>query len=201
VSEFCEQTRCDVERDECWEDVDDCESTCLSGSIEIFESCYAVCHGMDCPVCGSDDDECAVSGYRFEVSGAPDRNIEGACQRAAARDLRCSEQTVDARCEHFARVETARAVAAYVCIAALDCGASIDVCLDALPTSDFGQRFCAGLQETCSSSQCDAASIDELGRWLRPEVTAAALDCFDNASCANIDACLEAWWDAVYPLR
>jgi hypothetical protein len=76
----------------------------------------------------------------------------------------------------------------------------VAVCADALPESDFGTTLCSGLT-ACSSEPCDAESIvslDTIGRWLLPEVTAKALECLDEG-CTNVGACFEAWLAAVFP--
>jgi hypothetical protein len=200
-SEFCEKTRCDVARDECCNDIEDCENACISGSLDTFESCYAICRGIGCPVCRANDDDCAVWNYRFEIRGAPDPQIDTACERAAAHESRCSRETADTRCSHFARVMNRRAIAVYECYAELPCDANFDACLEEAPSSDLGRGLCGGLTEGCSNFECDAefvAAFDEVGRWLRPEVTAAALECL-NEGCANMDACLWAWLEAVFP--
>jgi hypothetical protein len=195
---MCTQTTCDRAREECHDDIEACENSCIGGSIESFNFCYDVCRSIDCPLC-SGDSPCVESSYTFEITGQANARIESACVEAVLRDQRCGETTVDPNCSRASRLEHADAELTYDCHAATACGVSTDSCDALLPASDFGATFCGRIGR-CSSLACtpeDVETFDVLARWYRPDVLEAALECV-RESCVETARCLNAWFDTLF---
>lgn len=191
----CAETICDLLRDECHDDIEDCNDTCLNGRIESFSACYAVCRSIDCPLC-TGDSPCAEPSYEFAITGTTDASVEEACLWAARRDEHCGETLIDPDCTRAAKLERQEVAAAYRCLAKTACGADAEECFSLLPESDFGTHLCRRIAAACPDSPCtpeNVAATNELGRWYEKDVLAAGLLCLAEG-CSDGIACFDAWW-------
>jgi len=196
----CALTRCQAETEECRSDIERCNDTCLYGSIDAFESCYATCRSIDCPVCSGSGDVCVVPGYTFSVTRDSDPKLQSACEQAVLREARCGESMLDPHCAHFAALERAEAADVYECIANTACGEDLAGCAESLPEGDLGRQICSRIGIGCSIDPCDdevAQELDAASRWLDDQVVEAALDCLAEP-CAGRAECLAAWLGAVF---
>jgi hypothetical protein len=189
-----------MEREDCQSDIEECNTSCLYGSIDFFESCYGVCRGIECPACSEGESGCVAYGYSFSVTGRADPRIEAACERAVERDNACHESNVDPRCSHYAKLERPEARTAYDCIAKTACGELLEPCNRSL-SRRLGTTLCAGAGDDCTELPCDpefAAEFNEATRWLDDDVYAMGAACLDEP-CGRRLSCLTAWVAAVFP--
>lgn len=198
----CLKTYCEVMRETCVASIDECYSECgLMAYDSLYIDCLNVCNRRSCDdSCSSSlDDQCGR--YRYEFSLPADANpaIASHCEAALVRDQRCGETLIPPHCDQFAHLERPEAADAYACIAALPCGADPEPCWPA--ATELGQKVC-GRIDRCAGFECPP-EIEQimaaLGGWLRDDVQAEALACFDHRSCENGVACFEAWLATVLP--
>lgn len=206
IYETCLQTQCDVYQQEGSSACSACESACFGASYDCDpdSACSESCSPRDC----SDEDRntCVDQGYQVVFANNPDPSIVDACNAALDHIASCGyeSQATASDCSRYASTESADvAVAAYQCMAQVDCSAIGDgtslVSCDP-PAGTFGDELCANLANACPSEACSSdfqAELDADGAWLRPDALDAARSCLSQPSCDETSQCLSAWVKAV----
>lgn len=198
--ESCVQSLCDQIHDDCMSYIDECFGQCAGMSYEFAYQCVSICNDHECASCTVD--ECAQHAYEFEVTGPRDENVFASCERARVAINHCGGDVSFFDCDRFARLERPEAAASYDCYAGLACGADGASCEP--PISSWGIDFCLALNAECDvyDMGCTPEQADELTRaaaWLKDDVRAEAMKCVEEASCKDVSACLDSWFETVFP--
>ncbi|MBX3221506.1 MAG: hypothetical protein KF795_13370 [Labilithrix sp.] len=201
VEKVCLETQCDARHRRDGEACSRCMDACLDASFSCdpSRSCSISCgRASTC----SDDDRaaCNKEGFRGELGTHSNAEVEAACTRyfdhLASCNLAVPGRDVSV-CSAWAKVERLEVAKIYDCSIAQGCSGDPTACR--LPPTTLGDELCGALDGACEETICSAetrAGLNDLGAWLRDDVTAAAKKCAAQASCTDAQDCLTAWIDS-----
>jgi hypothetical protein len=195
VTKSCEQSACDVQREACEDRRDTCFDQCSLLSSSSQASCFSICAERDCPPCA--DTSCGVYDYDFHWTGATNRSVLEACERALERDRGCGETVIAPDCETASWAMRPEIQVVFECVARTACSGPVDDCFVTVPVDDFGTQVCAALDESCSPDHCSEgieAEANKRAPFATDAVRAAGMACIEEAGCANIASCVQNWW-------
>jgi hypothetical protein len=205
IYESCLQTVCDQVTQSGNDACSACTSACFAASYDCDPStaCSDSCASRDCS--DSDKTTCLQPGYKVTFPNDPSQLVGDACNRAVSQFASCGYTGLSTSdCTRYAAVDIPSDAAAFDCIANLDCGSftadTVGQCIASVPSTTFGDAFCAQLASACPSNPCssgDQSGLDADGAWLRQDALDAVSTCLQQSSCDETSQCLSAWRSAV----
>lgn len=180
-----------------------CRSACFSAGYDCdpSDACDYSCD--DIAPCGDWESECVEEGFEVELPNNPSDAIRSECGALDDHLAACgfADAIQPGDCQHFAITERPAVADYYACMATLSCEEFTEESSRCtLEPSTFGDEFCGRMETVCPGGGCgpgDSETLNELGTFLRDDVTDGAIRCAGEDVCQDAVDCFAVWADAV----